>query len=228
MHNRFLKSLNILFVEDEKRLADLFKDAIGERFHTFTLASDGEDGLQKYQKNMPDVVITDIMMPKMTGLEMVKEIKSINKDTPVIILSAYNETDKLLNAIDLGVIKYFLKPFDPEEVLEYISSLKEILEEKLLNLCDGFQYSYEKNSLYKNRRYIFLSKNEKVFLQLMLQESHSMKNRIVSKELIKQRVWGESVSDDRLRTFVKRFRAKTSKNLLKNIKKEGYIISTEC
>lgn len=228
MKSRFLKSLKILLVEDEAKLAELLKKAIADNFHTFTLASDGEEGLKKYVELVPDIVITDIMMPKMTGLDMSKEIKNINPNTPIIILSAYSETDKLLNAIDVGVVKYFIKPFEPDEVLEYISSLRGIFEEQILELCDGFTYSYSKNSLYKNSRYIFLSKNEKVFLKLMLEDKRDNMFSIVSSRLIKNRIWGEDVSDERLRTFIKRFRDKTSKNLLKNVKRQGYIISTQC
>lgn len=228
MKNRFLKSLKILLVEDEAKLSELFKNAIGDNFHSFIVASDGLDGLQKYKQTSPDIVITDIMMPKMTGLEMAKEIKNINPNTPIIILSAYSERDKLLNAIDVGVVKYFIKPFDLDEVLEYINSLKDMFEDKLLKLCDDFTYSYNKNSLYKNSRYIFLSRNEKVFLELMLESVEDKVNHIVSSELIKQKLWGSDANDARLRTFVKRFRDKTSKNLLKNVKKQGYIISTQC
>jgi len=224
MKSKFLKSLKVLLVEDEEKLAKLFKNAIGDNFRNFIIASNGEDGLKKYEQFMPDIVITDIMMPKMTGLEMAKEIKSINPNTPIIILSAFSETDKLLNAIDVGIVKYFIKPFDLDEVLEYIDSLKDVFQEKLLRLCCDFTYSYNRSSLYKNNRYVFLSKNEKIFLEFMLKEKI---NQVASSESIKKILWGVDVNDARLRTFIKRFREKTSKKLLKNIKKEGYIISTQ-
>ena len=224
MKSKFLKSLKVLLVEDEEKLAKLFKNAIGDNFRNFIIAANGEDGLKKYEQFMPDIVITDIMMPKMTGLEMAKEIKSINPNTPIIILSAFSETDKLLNAIDVGIVKYFIKPFDLDEVLEYMDSLKDIFQEKLLKLCCDFTYSYNRSSLYKNNRYVFLSKNEKIFLEFMLKEKI---NQVASSESIKKILWDADVNDARLRTFIKRFREKTSKRLLKNIKKEGYIISTQ-
>lgn len=227
MKSRFLKSLKILLVEDEKSLSQLLYRAIGDDFHSFTMLSNGKDALQEYIKNPPDIVITDIMMPKMTGLELAQEIRKINPNTPVIILSAYSDTDKLLSAIDMGIVKYFIKPFDPEEVLEYISSLKERFQEYLLELCEEFTYSYEKKSLYKKGRYVFLSKNESLFLELLLYKGDEKSHGIVSNDVIQKALWGSNGNENRLRTFVKRFRTKTVKKLLKNIKNEGYYICTQ-
>jgi len=226
MKSRFLQSLRVLLVEDEEKLATLLESAIGGDFHSFTIAFNGEAGLQQYKKLSPDIVITDITMPKMSGLAMAKEIKKINSNIPIIILSAYSETEKLLNAIDVGVVKYFIKPFDPDEVLEYIYSLKDVFEEKLLQLCDDFSYSYEKNTLYKSGRYVFLSKSEQAFLQFMLNDVRENNKHILTNELIKKRLWGVDANDERLRTFIKRFRDKTSKNLIINIKRQGYLIAT--
>ena len=225
MRNRILKELNILLVEDEEKLARLLKNAIGDSFYSFHIASNGEEGLKKFKKLSPDIIITDIMMPKMNGLEMSKEIRAINADVPIIILSAFSETDKFLNAIDVGVVKYLIKPFDPEELLEYISSLSEKFDSKLIELSDGFAFNMTRNSLYKNSRYVSLSKNESNFIELLLQNTQDDKN-IVDDETIKKSIWkNEEVSSERLRTFIKRLRAKTSKNLVQNIKGEGYSIN---
>ena len=80
-----LKSLKVLVVEDEKSIAELLKSAIGDYFASFDIAYDGEVGLFKSKMMMPDFIITDIMIPKMTGLEMAKEIKKF-ADIPIIVL----------------------------------------------------------------------------------------------------------------------------------------------
>jgi DNA-binding response OmpR family regulator len=113
-----LKELKILFVEDEVNISKLLKDALSDYFYSFTVASDGIEGLEKFKNINPDIVITDIMMPNLDGLEMTKEIRTINEDIPIIVLSAFSDKEKLLKAIDIGITKYFIKPFDPEEVLE--------------------------------------------------------------------------------------------------------------
>lgn len=224
MRNKFLKSLKILLVEDEEKLSLLLKNAIGDSFHSFLLAKDGNEGLQIYKKVLPDIVITDIMMPNKTGLEMAKEIKTINPNSKIIILSAFSDVEKLLSAIDIGVVKYFIKPFDPDEVLEYILSLEAVIGNKLMNLQDGFIFNKTTKSLYKNNRYIALSKKEVLFLEALLKNYENDKT-ILEYEDIKKMIWNETVSDERLRTFIRRLREKTSKELFINIKGRGYQIA---
>jgi DNA-binding response OmpR family regulator len=187
------------------------------------VAHDGEEGLELFKKIVPDIVITDINMPKMSGLEMAKEIKAIDNSVPVIILSAFSETEKLLNAIDVGVVKYLIKPFDPDELLEYIASLEEHFGEREIQLRDAYIYNKTKKTLYKKSRYVALSKKEKQFLELLL-EYYEKEIYVVSDIIIKKSLWEDESSDERLRTFIRRFRAKTSKELIKNIKAEGYQI----
>ncbi len=223
MSSKILKGLKVLLVEDEEKLATLLKNAIGDSFYSFTLAKDGQEGLEKFLSISPDIIITDIMMPRLTGLEMAKEIRKIDENIPIIILSAFSESDKFLDAIDVGVVKYLIKPFDPEELLDYIESIGEKLGSRLIELCDGFLFNLTTKSLYKNSRYISLSKKESKFIELLLKDNSD--RYIVSSEMIKNSLWeDENVSDERLRTFIRRLRAKTSKKLLLNIKGEGYQI----
>ena len=223
MRSKFLKGLKVLLVEDEERLSLLLKNAIGDNFYSFSIADNGVNGLEMFKKIAPDIVITDIMMQKKTGLEMAKEIKKIDATVPIIILSAFSESDKFLDAIDIGVVKYFIKPFDPDELLEYIDSLSELLGSNVIMLKSGFSFNKTTKNLYKNGRYISLTKNEKKFMQLLLENFDN--KYIVDDETIKNTLWqSEEVSNEKLRTFIRRFRAKTSKNLVQNIKGQGYYI----
>lgn len=218
MRNRFLKELKVLFVEDEKRVSTLFKNAIGENFKKFYVAEDGVEGLKKFETLYPDIVITDINMPTLSGLEMAKKIRALNKDIPIIILSAYSETDKFLNAIDIGVVKYFIKPYDPDELLDYINSIEDKFVDKKILLKDGFTFNLSSRSLYRNYKYIPLSQRENEFIQLLL-ENHET---LVDNQTLKEKLWDDAVSDERLRTFIRRFKEKTSKNLILNVKGQGY------
>ncbi len=221
MSNKTLKALRVLLVEDEDKLASLLKNAIGDSFYSFTLAKDGKDGLEKFVSLSPDIIITDIMMPNLTGLEMAREIRKVDENIPIIILSAFSESDKFLDAIDIGVVKYFIKPFDPEELLEYIQSIGEKLGVRVVELCDSFSYRLTTKSLYRNSKYISLSKNENQLFQLLLENLED--STILDNATIKNKIWAnEDVSDARLRTFIRRLRAKTSKDLILNIKGQGY------
>ncbi|WP_456480167.1 diguanylate cyclase domain-containing protein [Nautilia sp.] len=114
-----LKNFTLLFVEDDELTQEhmkiLFKDSVKEFFQAF----DGEEGLKIFKNKNPDIVVTDIAMPVLDGLSMAKEIKKIDKEKPIIIISAYDDKKYLLNAINcVGVNNYILKPLDVE-MLEY-------------------------------------------------------------------------------------------------------------
>jgi DNA-binding response OmpR family regulator len=219
MKNKLLKRLKVLLVEDEQNLARLLKGAIGDQFHSFTLASDGKEGLELFESIKPDIVITDINMPNMNGLEMAKRLKEIDESINIIILSAFSDKEKLFSAIDVGVTKYFLKPFDPDELLEYMVKLAEKIGDKNIQLIDGYNFNKTTNALYKGNKFIPLSKNELKFINLLLEH----RDRVLEDSTIKQSLWQEEgVSDERVRTFIRRLRAKTSKELILNLKGLGY------
>jgi two-component system, OmpR family, response regulator ArlR len=222
MNKELLKTLKILIVEDEKRLAQLLKDAISDSFFSVVIAKDGDEGLKKFQIFKPDIIITDIMMPICDGLQMTQKIKELDEFIPIIVLSAHSEKEKLLKAIDLGISKYFIKPFDPEEVIEHINKIAPKLnKQKRVNLKDEYIFDNNSMSLYKKTILITLTKREKEFIYLLIKN----KNSIVSSSIIKKSLWTEEVNDERLRTFIKRLRLKTSKDLIENISSQGYLIS---
>jgi len=218
-----LKELKILFVEDEVNISKLLKDALSDYFYSFSVASDGLEGLEKFKNINPDIVITDIMMPNLDGLEMTKEIRTMNEDIPIIVLSAFSDKDKLLKAIDIGITKYFIKPFDPEEVLEYLIFIANKLNKnRIVCLNKDFSFDTNTNNLFENEKLVNITKREKKFISLLLGD----RNNITSSNSIKSTLWDEDgITDERLRTFVKRLRAKTNKELIKNISGQGYIIN---
>ena len=218
-----LKELKVLFVEDEVNISKLLKDALSDYFFSFTVANDGIEGLEKFKKVEPDIIITDIMMPKLDGLEMTKEIREFNQNIPIIVLSAFSDKDKLMKAIDVGITKYFIKPFDPEEVLEYLIFLaKKLDKQRIICINENFSFDKNTNNLFENEKLLSITKREKQFVSLLLKN----KKDVVNTETIKKELWDEEeITDERLRTFIKRFRLKTSKQLVKNIAGQGYRIN---
>lgn len=216
-----MKTLKVLIVEDETKLANLIKASIKELFFKVNIAKDGIEGLKKFQSFKPDIIISDITMPNLDGLEMCQRIRE-ESNIPIIILSAYSQKEKLLKAIDLGINKYFIKPFDIEEFLEYLKNLsKNIKKIKTYKLKDNFVFDNNSVCLYKDEILINLTKREREFLNILIKN----KNSLVKKEDIKILLWNEDVSDERLRTFIKRLRLKTSKDLVENVSSQGYLIS---
>lgn len=222
MKQELSKNLKILIVEDEKRLAQLLKDSISGSFFSVVIASNGEDGLKKFKSFKPDIIITDIMMPFCDGLEMTLKIKELDESIPIIVLSAHSDKEKLLTAIDLGINKYFIKPFDPEELLEHINKLAlKLNKQKQSKLKEDFIFDNNSLSLYKNNSLISLTKREKELFYLLIKH----KNQLVTSQDLKEKLWDSEVNDEVLRTFIKRVRIKTSKELIENVSGQGYLIS---
>ncbi|MCT7485448.1 response regulator transcription factor [Aliarcobacter cryaerophilus] len=219
-----MKNLKVLIVEDEQKLANLIRSSIKELFFKVTTAKDGLDGLKKFKTFKPDIVISDISMPNLSGLEMCQKIKEQNSSIAIIILSAYSQKEMLLQAIDLGISKYFIKPFDIESFIEYLKELSnKINKEKDYTLKGGFVFVKNSCSLYKDSELINLTKREKEFINLLIEN----KNLLVKMETIKENLWElENISDERVRTFIKRLRAKTSKDLIENVSSQGYMITS--
>ena len=217
-----MKNLKVLIVEDEQKLANLIRSSIKDLFFKVVTAKDGIEGLKKFNSFKPDIIISDILMPNLNGLEMCKAIKE-QSNIPIVILSAYSQKEMLLQAIDIGISKYFIKPFDIESFIEYLKELSsKINNEKNFILKDGFIFVKNSISLYKNDELVNLTKREREFINLLLDN----KNSLVKLEDIKEILWQEDeVSDERVRTFIKRLRVKTSKDLIENVSSQGYMIS---
>ncbi len=123
-----LENLRILYVEDDPDTQRLIKKILSSSAKEVIVASDGEEGLRFYQEHQPDIVLTDICMPKMDGLEMCKAIKEINPDQPIGIFTAFNEPEYLKKAADLDIGTYILKPFDRKQFFNSLEYLKMVVE----------------------------------------------------------------------------------------------------
>jgi len=109
---KIAQNYKLLYVEDEGLLRESTANYLKKFFHQVDVAEDGEDGLKLYKKNHYDVVVTDILMPKINGIEMLKEIRKIDSEQETIIISAYSDSSYFTEAIMLDVSGYILKPID--------------------------------------------------------------------------------------------------------------------
>lgn len=113
--------LKILFVEDEPDLRDRIRIVLEMHFEEVFTATNGKEGVELFSRVLPDIVVSDIKMPIMDGLEMTKRIRDIAPETPVILSTAFTETPYLLKAIELGVSAYVRKPLDCRQLVETIT-----------------------------------------------------------------------------------------------------------
>lgn len=213
------KNLKILFVEDEENIRLSLKEAIGDEFGEFTTAKDGEDGLNKFLNGSYDLIISDISMPLMNGLEMAREIKNIKEDMPIILLSAYSDREQLFQAIDIGINKYMVKPVDPEELLKLVFEI--LKQDSLIPLLEPYHFDLKKEILYHDTQIVNLTKKELLFVTLLAKSA----GEIVSKEKLKSTIWKKvDTNDTLLRALIKRFRDKTDSQLIENCQGLGYRI----
>ncbi|HUW50526.1 MAG TPA: EAL domain-containing protein [Sulfuricella sp.] len=115
-----LKSVSVLYVEDDEEIRDQLSRFLKRRVGILYIATNGQEGLESWRLHQPDVVVTDIMMPVMDGLKMAEAIKQENPSVPIIVTTAFNETEFFLKAIDLGIEKYVIKPVKTEQLLAAI------------------------------------------------------------------------------------------------------------
>ncbi|ELW6801579.1 response regulator transcription factor [Campylobacter jejuni] len=218
------KELIILVVEDEVKARESMINILSERFSKVIGAQNGDEGLKKFKKFKPDLVITDIVMPIMDGLDMAREIKEISDDVPIVVLSAYSEKERLLRSIDIDIDKYLIKPVDIEElfkVLDYLIGEK-IEANMLVKISEEYQFNKTKRTLIYSGGEIVLTKKELAFISLLLKQPGAL----VLHEDIKKNVWiGEHVSDTAVRTFIKRVRDKVGEDFIKNVPSLGYKIN---
>ncbi|MEA3491436.1 MAG: EAL domain-containing protein [Campylobacterota bacterium] len=120
---KFSKKLKLLYVEDDSLARESIKMVLEEFFYDVAIATNGEEGLVKFRESSVDLIITDINMPKLNGLEMIEKIREDDKDIPIMILSAYTELEYFTTGIKLGVDGYLLKPFDLEQFMSTMTNI---------------------------------------------------------------------------------------------------------
>ena len=113
-----LYNLKVLYVEDEEFLREQLATFIKRRVGKLYTAADGEEGLLKFTEFKPDMVITDLKMPKINGIEMAKKIRSIDGICPIIITTAISDVGSIIDTIDVGIDKYIVKPIDTNELVQ--------------------------------------------------------------------------------------------------------------
>lgn len=161
-----LKTLTVLYVEDEVIVRKLYTKRLSQIFKSVHEAKDGEEGLAKFREFTPDLVITDHIMPNMQGLDMIKHIREIDQETPIIITTAYIDIDFLITSINLGVVQFLAKPINEEQLLNTINiavsktliknlQIKATEQEiELLKLKEKHNETQQQNALKKELRII--------------------------------------------------------------------------
>jgi len=128
MNGQGLFDISLLYVEDEPDAREEILVFLQRRVREVFAAANGGEGLDLYRGKRPDVVVTDIRMPVLDGLEMAKAIRAIDRDAKIVVTSAHGDTPYLMKAIDIGVDAYVMKPVQVEKLLAAIRKCAEVVE----------------------------------------------------------------------------------------------------
>lgn len=161
MDRTAFSKISLLYVEDDEDIRNELVEVLELEFKAVYVAKDGEEGLHLYKRHHPDIVVSDIQMPKMDGLEMCEEIRKIDSEIPIIITTAFNEPSFLIKSIDIGVDKYVVKPINIAKLEETLFRCsKFVFQNRKIN--DLIELS--KQLMDKHDNFMFISGDEFVYI----------------------------------------------------------------
>ncbi len=216
--------MKILIVEDEHKIASSIKKGFEQESWVCDVAFDGEDGYDLAVSESYDVIVLDLMLPKMDGISISKSLRQQNIHTPILMLTAKGEIDDKVVGLNSGADDYLVKPFAFEELVARVRALTRRPEQiqnsklKILNL----ELDTKNQEVYKEGVLIQLSKKEFQLLEYLMKN----KGKTLSKEDIISHVWSyeSNILPNTIEVFVKYLRNKLGKDLIKTIRGFGYVI----
>lgn len=217
-----LSDKRVLCADDQKGALNNIVEILEVFFEQVTGVSDGEKALEEAQNNLYDVLIFDISMPKMDGLEALKLIRKSNKKIPVIIISAHNDQEYLWRAIDLKITKYLTKPIVKESLFKALeeAALELVNYNVMVNLTTEMTYDFCTKLIKKGQKIIKLSKSESRLLEYFLRRE----NEIITYDCILDYMWEyEKPTKEAIKSIVKELRKKIDGKLIKNLYGVGYM-----
>ena len=182
--------IKILVIEDEKRVADLLKIGLEENGYQVLVAYDGEMGRRLFQSNDFQLIISDIILPKLNGFELCQKIRKANEEIPILMLTALGTADDKLEGFDVGADDYMVKPFDFRELLARVRVLLKRRAVAKVDVVKEISYAdlcinLERQEVRRNGEPIKLSPKEYNLLVYLVENAE----RVVSRVEIAEKVW---------------------------------------
>ncbi|RXI47070.1 DNA-binding response regulator [Malaciobacter mytili] len=217
-----LKGLTILYAEDEVGIRENIADSLSYYVKEVFQASNGKEALELYEEKNPDIILSDIHMPIINGIEFVKKIRQTNREIPIVMITAHTDKKYLLEAVELHMEKYIVKPIELEVLFEVLEKCVEILtinKKIFLKVNKNYSYDYDKKELKYKDEALILNKKEMLFFEVLI----ANQNRVVTYEELQDKVWGDDImTDSALRSLVRNLRKKLPTDLIFNLSGVGY------
>ncbi|MBA9073795.1 DNA-binding response OmpR family regulator [Flavobacterium gossypii] len=216
----------IILAEDEPALAQIIKESLETRNFEVVLCKNGEEAFDAYTKEKPELLVLDVMMPKKDGFTLAKEIRKLDKKTPIVFLTAKSQTQDVVDGFQLGGNDYLKKPFSMEELIVRIHSLlgriqPEKNEEDIV--IGSYLFNLTKQTLNHSGNMLFLTHREASLLHLLVEN----KNDILDRSLVLKKIWGDDdfFNGRSMDVFITKLRKKLSLDpniQIINVRSQGY------
>jgi len=214
------KDFTLLYIEDDEGVRHITLSILRRMFKETYEAQNGEAGYQLYLEKQPDIIITDIRMPKMDGITLSKKIRETDQETKIIITTAFSDERYLIEAVELNLERYIVKPLTKRNLIPALEkAVANITHEQKLFITEAFYYNYHTGLFYWDEESIDMTKKELLFLSLLVMHHE----RVVTYTEIEHQLWGEEyMSFNSLRTMVGFLRKKIPPHIITNISNMGY------
>jgi len=214
--------MKILLLEDDALLSKILTKHLKVNYEV-TPTYDGNSALELVEQKKFDLLILDSNVPGLSGLELIKELRAYNDTTPIIMITAYQDTIHLKTAFTNGCNDYIKKPFELDELdmrIENISRTFNIEQDRVINISPNILFDASNNQILKENKIFSIAKKESEFLNYLV----TNKNRTVSKEELTQNLWSfeNMPSDATLRVYIRNLRALIGKESIATIRGMGY------
>ena len=224
-----LNPLTLLYIEDDIDIQTIYTAQLEELVDNVICAEDGQEGYDSYLANKPDIILLDIQMPKLDGISLAKKIREVDNEVKIIITSSYADQDKLLAAIELSLVKYILKPIEPNILQETILKAKNEIElehkkeeQKLFLLDENMIWNATEKKLFLSKKEVRLTKNERLLLTLISTNPHKVYTFFEIFDYLSRDDFYKEFDANQIRALVKLVRKKVPKNSIVNVYGEGY------
>lgn len=211
----------ILLIEDEVSTLAVLRKYLEKFFNIIYVAQDGQEGLDLYHEYKPEIIICDIVMPGINGLDVIESIRKDDTKTRIIVLSSYCNKEQLLVANRLKLDDYLIKPIDLNRLKEAVFLAYDHYFDDCIFLNDNYSWNTKKKYLYdNNKNRIALNTNELKLLNLLCEN----KSTYFSKTYIAEHIYLDDEKVNNVRTLISRFKSKISTNIIESEFEQGYKI----
>lgn len=223
--------MHILTVEDEPAMAELLQSALSEEGHIVTLAGDGQHALQLARASRFDLIVLDLMLPRVDGFEVARQLRQARIRTPVLVLTARDSPADIVRALDGGADDYLTKPFSLDVFLARVRAVSrrgEIPQAVSLN-AGALSLNTASRTVIRSGKHISLTPREYSLLELLMRH----KGRVLSRSSIVEAIWGfdAEIEENTLDVFIKLLRNKVevldAPRLIRTVRGIGYCLQED-